>query len=447
MTGNSKDRHGLDRILSLFADVRRAEGGTAFLLMMNVFVLLTAYYIIKPVREALILSNGGAEIKAYTGAAQALLFLMIIPLYSAFANRVNRLYLINGVTAFFISNLVIFYVLALMQVPIAIPFFIWVGLFNVMLVAQVWALANDIYREEQGKRLFAIIGIGSSLGAIFGAYLAGRIFDPLGPYWMMLLSGALLGVCIGLTTWIHTRERNKQSIERREVEDKPIKGEGGFRLVLKHRYLLLIAFMVLLTNVVNTTGEFILGKAVTQQAQIAVAAAGNGGLTEENYIGKFYADFFFWVNVLGAVLQLFIVSRLMKYLGITTALLFLPIIALGSYTLLAFAPILSLVRMAKIFENSTDYSIQNTARQALFLGTARDAKFKAKTAIDNFFWRAGDTVSALLVFVGTQLALGLRGFAVANIVLVFVWLAIVAAIIRLRKGQAREADGQEPRAA
>src|SRR5687768_2576366 len=105
--------------------------------MMNVFVLLTAYYIIKPVREALILSNGGAEIKAYTGAAQALLFLMIIPLYSAFANRVNRLYLINGVTAFFISNLVIFYVLALMQVPVAIPFFIWVGLFNVMLVAQV----------------------------------------------------------------------------------------------------------------------------------------------------------------------------------------------------------------------------------------------------------------------------------------------------------------------
>src|SRR5262245_22965138 len=174
--------------------------------MMNVFVLLMAYYIIKPVREALILGGAGAEIKSYAGAAQAVLFLLIVPLYSAYASRTNRIRLINGVTAFFISNLAVFYFLGRMQVPVGIAFFLWVGLFNLMLVAQFWAFANDIYTEQQGKRLFAIVGIGSSLGAILGARVAGWLFEPIGPYSMMLIAAALLVVSMVLTTWIHRRE-------------------------------------------------------------------------------------------------------------------------------------------------------------------------------------------------------------------------------------------------
>jgi len=431
-----RDERGiLDSILSIFADVRRGEGATALLLMSNIFILLTAYYLIKPVREALILGGQGAEIKSYTGAIQALLFLAIVPVYSSFASRVNRIWLINGVMAFFLSNLVGFYLLGSLNISIGIPFFIWVGLFNVMLVAQIWSFANDVYTPEQGRRLFAITGIGSSLGAIFGAYLAGVFFDRLGPYSMMLVSATLLVLCMVLTTWIHRREKARLPVARRPAVDPPIRGEGGFQLILRHRYLLLIAMMVLMTNLVNTTGEFILGKAVKVEAQAAVASSADPGLTQERYIGKFYADFFFWVNVVGAALQLFVVSRIMKHVGISTALMLLPIIALGSYALLAFAPVLRFVRITKIFENSTDYSIQNTARHALFLRTGRDSKYKAKAAIDNFFWRAGDALSALLVFVGSQFAMGLRGFAIANIVLVIVWLSVVAGIRKIRKEQ------------
>ena len=130
---------------------------------------------------------------------------------------------------------------------------------------------------------------------------------------------------------------------------------------------------------------------------------------------------------------MFAVSRIMKHLGIGPALFFLPLIALGSYSLLAFMPILSFIRLAKIAENSTDYSIQNTARHALFLNTSRDAKYKAQSAIDSFFWRTGDALSALLVFVGTRLAFGTRNFAIANAVFVLVWLALAAAIVKLRK--------------
>jgi AAA family ATP:ADP antiporter len=428
----------LERLLSIFATVEPGEGLTAFLLMLNVFILLTAYYIIKPVREALILSGAGAEIKSYAGAGQAMLFLLIVPLYSAVAKRANRLRLINGMTAFFISNLVIFYILGQMKFPLGVVFFLWVGLFNLMVVAQFWAFANDIYTQEQGKRLFAIVGIGSSVGAIFGAAAAGWLFKPIGAYSMMLVAAALLAVCMVLTNWVHYRERDG-SERRAQAAEQPIGDSGGFQLVFKYRYLLLIAILVLLSNFAKTTGEFILGKVVSQHA------AGNG-TDAQAYIGEFYADFYFWINLLGAVLQMFVVSRILKYMGIGAALFFLPVIALGSYATLAFVPLLSFIRVAKIAENSAEYSIQNTARQALFLSTNRQAKYKAKFAIDSFFARAGDALSALLVFMGTRLAFGIRSFAIVNAASVLVWLVVALAILRVRTERS-EADSDTRKAA
>jgi AAA family ATP:ADP antiporter len=411
----------------VFATVKSGEGVTALLLMLNVFTLLTAYYIIKPVREALILSGSGAEIKSYAGAGQALLFLLIVPLYSVIAGHSNRVRLINGMTAFFISNLVIFYLLGRMQYSLGVVFFLWVGLFNLMVVAQFWAFANDVYTQEQGKRLFSIVGIGSSLGAIFGAQIAGWLFKPMGAYSMMLVAAALLAVCMLLTNWVHYREGGRNQI-RAAVAEAPIGDDGGFHLIFEHRYLLLIAILVLFSNFAKTTGEFILGKVVLQHA-------GGHGMSPQAYIGEFYADFYFWINLSGAVLQMFVVSRIMKYLGIGVALFFLPIIALGSYTTLAFIPLLNFIRVAKIVENSTDYSIQNTARQALFLRTSRQAKYKAKFAIDSFFARAGDALSALLVFLGTRFAFDIQQFAAVNAVLVIVWLIVAIAILQLRKQQ------------
>src|SRR6185503_1012225 len=158
---------------------------------------------------------------------------------------------------------------------------------------------------------------------------------------------------------------------------------GGFQLVFKHRYLLLIALLIMLSNVVNTTGEFILGKSVTDDANAAIVKY---GISPEEYIGRFYADFYFWVSLVGAGLQVFTVSRVLQRTGVGPALFFLPMIALGGYTLLAFAPVLVLIRAVKIAENGTEYSLHSTARHALFLRTGREAKYKAKTAIDSFFW-------------------------------------------------------------
>ena len=150
----------------------------------------------------------------------------------------------------------------------------------------------------------------------------------------------------------------------------------------------------------------------------------------KQFIGKFYADYFTWVSVLTAFIQIFLVSRIMTRFGVRAALYVLPIVAFGAYGIIAFVPILALIRLSKIGENSLDYSLNNTARQALFLPTSREAKYKAKAAIDTIFVRAGDLSSAGLVFLGSLLAFRVRDFAFVNMALVLVWLLIVVGIGR-----------------
>jgi AAA family ATP:ADP antiporter len=136
------------------------------------------------------------------------------------------------------------------------------------------------------------------------------------------------------------------------------------------------------------------------------------------------------VNLSAFLLQTFAVSRIFKYVGVRGALFFLPLIAFGGYAAIALLPIFAVVQWTKVLENSADYSVQNTTRHALFLPTSREAKYKAKQAIDSFFVRTGDMVSAGVVFAGTALAFTVRQYALMNVVVVFIWLAIAFAIAR-----------------
>jgi len=438
----------LDRLLRLFTDVRAGEGVTALLLASNVFLLLTCYSILKPVREALILGDFSAEIKSYTAAGQVLLLAIVVPLYGKLADRVSRRRLINTVTAIFTVCLLGFYALVQAELAIGIVFFIWLGIFSVMLVAQFWGFANDIYTKDEGERLFPLVAFGASFGAVVGAFIASVLIAPFGVNQMLLVAAVLLVAQVGITNYVDRREgtsgngnpggdESSRSVSARAVAeapvvdektaaDAPIKGtSGAFALVLRVRYLLAIAIMILLLNLVNTTGEYILGRVVENTADAAVAEGTAGGLNVEDFIGNFYARFQLVVNLAGLLVQLFLVSRIVKYIGARFAIMILPLIALGGYALIAFYPVLSYIRWAKTAENSTDYSLNNTVRHMLFLPTTREQKYKAKQTVDSFFWRVGDTFSAVLVFIGTQLlVLNVTGFALVNLSFVAVWLLL-----------------------
>jgi ATP:ADP antiporter, AAA family len=435
----------LDRLLGLAAEVHAGEAVTALLLGLNGFLILAAYYVIRPLRSAFLLpvrmtlpGGGvltGAEITSYSGAVLAVMFLFIVPLYGNMASKINRIKLINAVTLFFVSNLVIFFLLGQAGVSpgvLGVPFFLWIGIFNLVVVAQFWSFANDLYTPEQGKRLFAFMGFGQLTGAIAGPLINASLIGRLGQFALLLVSGAILLVCLAITNVVHIRERDRATDRslRRQAE-QPLGRDGGFQLVLGQRYLLLIGLLTLAGQLVNTNGNYIFNETLSQMARSAVATGGANGLSQGQLIGSYVAGMDFWQNLLGASIQFFLVSRIFKYAGVGGALFVLPTLALGSYGLFAAAPLLALIRLTKIAENATDYSLQNTVRRALFLPTSREAKYKALQAVETFFWRAGDMLSAVATLVLVQwLGLGVRSYAALNLGIVVVWMLVAAGLSR-----------------
>src|SRR5258706_1305086 len=418
-------KNAAEKLLSYFADVRAGEGWSALLLLINVFLLLFAYYLLKTVRESLILTEGGAYVKAYSSAGQAALLMALVPLYGFVGAKVIRIKLIVGLMLFFVTNLALFYLAGLSGAQEGVVFYIWVGIFNVFVISQTWAFANDIYTEGQGKRLFPMIGIGSSLGAWLGAQGAERLVTlfQATPYQLQLLAATILLVCCALLTVVNRIAAANSIPEMARHAEQTLSKEDGFALIFRSRYLTWIAVLIVILNLVNSIGEFALGNLVSSQAH---ALHPGNAAAQKQFIGGFYGSFFANVNLLGFLLQTFAVSRLLPLIGVRGAMFILPTISLMSYSLMGLVPILGIVRWAKIFENASDYSIQNTVKQALFLPTSRDAKYKAKAAIDTVSMRIGDLASAGLVALGAQLGFTMFGYALINVVAAALWIWVVA---------------------
>lgn len=239
------------------------------------------------------------------------------------------------------------------------------------------------------------------------------------------------------------------------VEDKAAEEGGlrflfsGARLVFLSRFLFAAAMVTLLTNWVNTNGENLTFRVI--QETLAGQAAGQGITDPATVLAftrsgttQFYGNFFFWVNIAALILQSVVASRLLKYGGFAAIALLLPVIAMISYTCMALLPILAVVKMLKIAENATDYSINNTARNVLWLPVSAEMKYRGKPAIDTLYVRIGDGLAALTVLVGVEmLTLTTRQFFMFNVVLVIAWLGFTVLLIREYRKAAEENVAQE----
>jgi AAA family ATP:ADP antiporter len=420
------------------ASVRAGEWPAVARFVVGLFLLLTAYYVLKVVREPLILATGSAVGRSYARALQAALLVAVIPLYSALANRVSPAALVQYVFLFFVASLLAFVGLGHAGVPVGFAFFVWLGIFSTMSIAQFWSLANDLLTEAEGERLFPLVAIGGTLGAIAGAQIASRGIGALGPFGLMLLAAVLGAGSMACTASGQRAWRRRGPVpgagsvaaddagSTRAVHDP----HSGFTLLLADRYLMLIACAVLLVNVVNTTGDYMLAEVVSRAADAASAGAADAEAARRTWIGVFYGNFQTAISALTALAQMLLVARLFQWAGLERALFVLPAIVLFGYGTVALLPLLGLLAAVKVLENSTEYSLQNTLQQALFLPTSRDAKYKAKAAIDTFVVRAGDVGSAALVWLGTQFALGVQGFAVANVCIGLLWLLLLVQLAR-----------------
>lgn len=461
-----------ERFLQLFTEVKPGEGSTAILMFANVFLILCAYYFIKPLREGWIAVSEiegltKMEVKAYSSFFQALLLLFIVGWYGRLSEKWTRSTLVTRSTLFCISNMVIFWSLQpgvfFEGLPVTgVFFYIWVGMFGVFIVAQFWTFCADIYNDEIGKRLLPLIAIGASSGAAFGSKIVDLfVGSGLVSTEALLLAGTIpLFASIFLTRIVDTRHRqetdrlNQKHDSKNEnlvipdtnhTSDKAKQQKSlgfllnGAKLIFKSRFLLAIAMLTLLNNWVNTNGENLLFQVI--QDNLAERAIQQGIITTQSILEftrdgttAFYGNFFFWVNVVALILQSLVASRLLKYGGFGAIIMILPIIALISYTVMALVPILIIVKILKIAENSTDYSINNTARHVLWLPVDSITKYQSKPAIDTLYIRIGDGLAALTVLIGVQvLALSTTQFFIFNVFLVFIWLFFAVMLMRERQ--------------
>ncbi|MFN2427448.1 MAG: NTP/NDP exchange transporter [Candidatus Binatia bacterium] len=457
----------LERFLGTFTDIRAGEGLTGLILFANVFLILCAYYFIKPLRDSWIaVSNveglSTMEVKAYSSFGQSLLLAGVASLFATLSARIPRGTLITRSTLVCMSNLVLFWALQpgyfLDNLPYAgVAFYLWVGMFGVFIVAQFWTMAADLYAGERGTRLLPLIAIGATAGAASGSYLTGAlvgsgVFDSGS---LLLFANVPLGLSILLTRAADARgplgsthaassaiPERAHPLARGAAKSKGMAaaaagaGKGAVSFIFRHPYLVSVALVVMLSNWVNTNGENLLFRVIQDNLAADAAALGITGEAERVAFLRegttlFYGNFFFWVNVVALFAQAFLASRLLRYGGFGVIMLMLPSIALVSYSAMALLPVLAVVRVLKIAENATDYSINNTARQVLWLPTTAEMKYRAKPAIDSLFVRLGDGFAALTVLVGVHfLDLSTQSLFVVNVTLVVAWLVLSVAVVR-----------------
>jgi AAA family ATP:ADP antiporter len=449
----------LERFLRLFANVQPREGVTSVIMVLNIFLILMAYYFIKPVREGWLSVSvfqglSQLEVKAYSAFGQSLLLLAILPIYARLASMWTRRQLLMRVGGAFGVALVAFWLLQPGLIWANLPwvgllFYMYVGVFSVTLVAQFWSFATDLYGAERGRRLFPLVAVGASAGGALGAWSGEQLLASGGvqAFDLILIALLPLAVALLLAAWSDRRGTYGSPSEwttTRWHQPAAPKHVGAYQLILQHRYLTGTALLVMLSQLIVTSGDNILFGLVQESVQTSLDAAGIEGADRSRAVNAattaFYGDLYFWINILSLLMQAFFVSRLLRYGGFMALMLATPVISFVAYVSMAVAPVLAIIKTMKVVENSSVYSVNNTARHMLWLPVTKEMLYQAKTAVDTLFFRLGDGLAALTVLIGTRvIRLDMKGFLLINLGLVVLWIALSVYLVHENRRWRRQA--------
>jgi len=427
-------------VLQRYFNVRRDELLPILMAALYFFFILTALMVLRPTRDALGMQRGIEEVRwLFMGTLVATL--AVNPLFSLLVSRFRRLVFISATHAFFIVNLLLFCAL-LVFAPQAVGertgqvFYVWMSVFNLFVTMVFWALMADRFSLEQSKRLFGIIAVGGTVGAVAGSSLAWALANVLGAPMLLIVASAFLLLATG-AAWAVALLKPETRHATRDREDPPAVAEHaiiggnaweGMRAVFRSPYLLGIAAFVLILAVLVTFIYF-------TRLQM-VAALGD----DVNMQTGVFAQLDLATQVATLVLQLIVAGHIMKRFGVSVAMALLPmIVAIGFIGLAIIGSLVALV-LLDATQRAVQRAIMRPARETLWTVVTREEKYKAKAFIDTFGYRAGDAVGAQTEGLLGRLGMGLYGLASVAVPLALVWAALG---IWLGRQQARLARAQD----
>lgn len=417
-------------ILRRFVDVREDEAQAVLWSAAYFFLVLSAYYVIRPLRDQMGVAGGVRNLHwLFTGTLVGMA--LFHPLYAALVTRLPRRRFIAFTSRFFMANLAIFWIIGLRVegeslVWLGRLFFIWVSVFNLFVVSVFWSFMVDLYRNDQAKRLFGFIAVGGTLGAVAGASLPATLATHVEPIHLIGISIVLLEMaaqsagrlCRLSEGWGESAHRlNQESIGGRLLD--------GISAVLSSRYLLGICLFMLLYTVTATILYF------NQAAIVDRVFVDDAGRQT-----AFFARIDLAVNVLTLVLQVFATGRILRWLGVAVALAVLPALCLIGFVGLGVAPTVAMLAAFQILRRASNYGVTRPAREVLYTVVKRDRKYKAKNFIDTFIYRAGDQIGAWTSAAMGWAGLGIAGASWAATPLVGVWLALAIWLGRRQRAMA-----------
>ncbi|MGH7367711.1 MAG: NTP/NDP exchange transporter [Candidatus Rokuibacteriota bacterium] len=416
----------LGRLLRRTVDVREHETAALVASCAYFFFVLSAYYVIRPVRDEMGVA-GGVENLAWLFTGTLVGMLLVHPLFTALVARLPRRRFVPLIYRFFMVNLVVFFLVfraadADQAVWVGRVFFVWTSVFNLFVVSVFWSFMTDLYRPAQSQRLFGLVAVGGTMGAILGSTITSALVPLLGPVNLLLVSALLLEIAARAARVLEGQDASLARGVRPEDADAAgregagIIGGGvldGIRHVARSPYLLGIAALMLLFTIASTFLYF-------QQAAI-VARVFEGAPQART---RLFASIDLAVNVVTLAAQVFLTGRMLRWLGVATSLAFLPLMSLIGFLILGSAPVLAVVVVFQVLRRAGNFAIQRPAREVLYTVLPRTAKYKAKNFNDTFVYRVGDQLGAWSYTAVAWLGLGLSGLALTMVPLSAVWLLL-----------------------
>lgn len=410
--------HRLALLLNRVVSVKPTEIVALSIACAYFYLILCAYYIIRPIRTEMVIANGVANIQ-WLLIMTVLVLILITPIFGWVTTRFRTRQFLSYCTLFFASHLVMFYFLFDVEqrsVLVSRAFYVWVNVFNMFIVSLFWSFMNDVFGRDQSKRLFAFIAAGGTAGAISGPLITTLLVERLGLAPLLLISASLLSLSVLAVRWLTHWQNNeyKQGAQPHTVQNKALKGSiwGGFLLIARSPYLIGICAFIVLYAASITFVEI-------QQATLVEKTFNDP--TERT---RLFSSVDLGVNVLALLFQLALTSHMIRWVGYRATLMLVPVGITIGFGLMASMPVLAVMIAVEVFRRAGDYAIMKPTREMLFSVVSREEKYKAKNFIDTAILRGGNAASAW-AFTGIRsLGAGAAEIATISLSLGLAWCAV-----------------------
>jgi AAA family ATP:ADP antiporter len=411
-------------VLEALTLVRGAERVQLALAFGYFFCVLGAYYVLRPLRDAMGIAGGTDELP-WLFLGTLVLTLVISPLFASLVARMPRARFVTWSYRGLMACLVAFFLLLSFtdehrQLWIGRFFYWWVSVFSVFAVSLFWAVMTDVFRSEQGRRLFGVIGAGGTLGGLAGSSLTTWVAEAFGILPLLIISALLLEIGLRLMRALMARAaRHDETQRQREREVIGGSALAGFRLMLGSPYLMgICGFMALYT--IGSTFLYFLQASIVADAVPDRAAR-----------SALFASIDVWSNAATLLVQVFLSAHVLNRLGVALTLCLLPLLSMLGYLALGLAPVIGVVIGFQALRRMGNFALTQPARENLYFPLPRETRYKAKNLIDTFVFRAGDQLGAW-----THTGLGLLGLGASGISFVAAPISALWLLLALWLGRA-----------